>query len=177
MTEFEVKIPMPERHEIFVTPHDYSPGPSNSFPPEPGVIGHLGDADWHCSYLAAISKRGGIDGWDPTDQQAGTLGKRVLGIPGINAYSRIFIEAPVYDTTGQLIAADHNELWSQGPRVPVMFDPVGLQLLDKLRFGLDRDMVVRQSLMKRVAPGMILPVAVRPVMQLSLDRSGYLVAD
>jgi len=126
--EFEVKIPMPERHEIFVTPGDYSMARSNSFPPHPGVISHLGDADWHCSYLAAISKRGGVDGWDPTNQQAGTPWKAVLGIPGINAYSRIFIEAPVYDTTGQLLAADHNELWSQGPRVPVMFDPVGLPI-------------------------------------------------
>ncbi len=59
---FTIKLPLPARHEIFVTSANTYLDGSPSYPPSYPGFGHLNAADWICSFSAFNA--GKIPGWD-----------------------------------------------------------------------------------------------------------------
>jgi len=105
-------------HLIFATSEQYSASDDPSVPPgTSGEFGNMAAADWYCTEAAHY---GGLleEPWDFQE----LIWTAYLSDSNIDAVDRIEITGPVYNTQGDLIAADADEFWS--PHA-VWHNPVG----------------------------------------------------
>ena len=109
-------------HLIFATSFQTNIDSIPSLPPvNPFSFGSLEAGDWVTTVAAHWADLPGMEDWDGLEQ----IYTALLSIDGMDARDRITIEAPVYNTGGQLIALDADDLWDGSIENPVGFDEEG----------------------------------------------------
>lgn len=92
-------------HVLFITDGVYGINAAANPAPIGNAFGGLLAADLLVTQAAASA--GLVPGWNGQDR----VFKALLSSDSVNARDRVAIQAPVYNTVGQLLATDHADLW------------------------------------------------------------------
>ena len=112
---------------IFATSFPTSVDTSHSVPPSIPDFGGFDAADWIVTFAAfnaglpAPDDVPWLQGWNGEE----LVYKAVLSNEFVDARDRIGLEGPLYNTAGELLAADAAELFSTGVRTPIAYDERG----------------------------------------------------
>ena len=112
-------VPGDEYQLMFVNSFDTFISVQTGSPPFLPFWGGLDAADWTVSFAA--SQGGLIDNWNQSD----IIYKAVLSTQTETAFDRLDIQAPIYNTNGDLIAMDQADLWDGNISNPVGYDEFG----------------------------------------------------
>jgi hypothetical protein len=106
-------------HLIFATSFQTDIDTDTSVPPATPFFGGLAAADYAVTYTAWAA--GMLPDWNFAD----LAWHAVLSTNGHNAKDRISVQGPIYNTHGDLIANDANDLWDGSIANPVGYDEIG----------------------------------------------------
>ena len=106
-------------HLMFVDSTDLFVDTFVFVPPFLPGFGGLDAADWADTFFASQASL--IDNWNQTD----ILYKAVLSTQTETAADRLDIQAPIYNTNGDLIATGEADLWDGSIAIPVGYDEFG----------------------------------------------------
>ncbi len=128
--------PGSEYQLMFVNSFDTFVSNQTGSPPTVPFWGGLDAADWVTTLAAAIS--GLLEPFEPffpgTSWDGNIIYKAVLSTQAETAFDRLDIQAPIYNTNGDLIATDQADLWDGNISNPVGYDefctavPVGTRV-------------------------------------------------
>ena len=117
--EFSVENQAPSEHLVFVTNAYYNIDADPIFPPETNAINGLRGADWQCTLSAFVA--GHFTDWNGTD----IVFKAILSDSIEDAKIRLAIPGPVYNSIGQLIADDGEDMFDGNLYTGILTDEFG----------------------------------------------------